>query len=101
MVSYSSWNGVKMHGNKYLLTDCAERRTGFRVFSFPTGRRLTSFRRTTARHRAGDHAGLDMIMIPNGPGNQHYVEFINDLKALVAEGKVSQSRIDDPCARVL
>ena len=37
-----------------------------------------------------------MIMIPNGPGKtNNYTEFIQDLKELVAEGKVPQSRIDD------
>jgi beta-glucosidase len=32
MVSYSSWNGVKMHGNKYLLTDVLKTELGFRGF---------------------------------------------------------------------
>jgi beta-glucosidase len=41
-------------------------------------------------------------MIPTGPGRPHsYVEFINDLKELVAEGKVPQSRIDDAVRRIL
>ena len=33
MVSYSSWNGVKMHGNKYLLTDVLKGELGFAGFS--------------------------------------------------------------------
>ncbi len=32
MVSYSSWNGVKMHGNQYLLTDVLKKELGFRGF---------------------------------------------------------------------
>ena len=32
MVSYSSWNGVKMHGNKYLLTDVLKGELGFKGF---------------------------------------------------------------------
>ena len=48
------------------------------------------------------NAGLDMIMIPNGPGKpNNYVEFIEDLKALVAEGKVTPARIDDAVTRIL
>jgi beta-glucosidase len=48
------------------------------------------------------NAGLDMIMIPYGPGKaNNYVEFITDLKQLVAEGKVSQARIDDAVRRIL
>ncbi|MGH7981489.1 MAG: glycoside hydrolase family 3 C-terminal domain-containing protein, partial [Limisphaerales bacterium] len=48
------------------------------------------------------NAGLDMVMIPNGPDKtNNYVEFIRDLKELVAEGKVSQARIDDAVSRIL
>jgi beta-glucosidase len=43
-----------------------------------------------------------MVMIPNGPDKtNNYVEFINDLKELVAEGKVPLSRIDDAVTRIL
>ena len=48
------------------------------------------------------NAGLDMIMIPFAPGHtNNYVEFITGLKALVAEGKVPSSRIDDAVRRIL
>ncbi|HUC84111.1 MAG TPA: glycoside hydrolase family 3 protein, partial [Candidatus Acidoferrales bacterium] len=48
------------------------------------------------------NAGLDMVMIPNGPGKpNNYLEFINDLKALVGAGKVPLSRIDDAVLRIL
>jgi beta-glucosidase len=30
MISYSSWNGQKMHGNKYLLTDVLKNELVFR-----------------------------------------------------------------------
>jgi beta-glucosidase len=43
-----------------------------------------------------------MIMIPNGAGkSNNYIEFIDDLKALVAEGKVPQARVDDAVRRIL
>ena len=43
-----------------------------------------------------------MIMIPNGADKpNNYIEFIGDLKALAAEGKVSQARIDDAVRRIL
>src|ERR1017187_8629700 len=43
-----------------------------------------------------------MVMIPNGPGKaNNYVEFIQDLKELVAAGKVSPARIDDAVRRIL
>ena len=48
------------------------------------------------------NAGLDMAMIPNGPGQGHnYAEFISDLKGLVANGRVPQARIDDAAGRIL
>jgi beta-glucosidase len=51
---------------------------------------------------ASVNAGLDMIMIPFGPDKpNNYVEFINDLKALVTEGKVSPARVDDAVRRIL
>jgi len=41
-------------------------------------------------------------MIPNGPGKANdYTIFIRDLKELVNEGTVSQSRVDDAVARIL
>jgi beta-glucosidase-like glycosyl hydrolase len=43
-----------------------------------------------------------MIMIPHGPGHtNNYVEFITDLKKLVATGTVSQSRVDDAVRGIL
>jgi beta-glucosidase len=48
------------------------------------------------------NAGLDMAMVPYAPDHENsYVEFITDLKALVNEGKVPQSRIDDAVRRIL
>jgi beta-glucosidase len=48
------------------------------------------------------NAGLDMVMIPNGPGKpNNYVEFIDDLKELVSGGKVPQARVDDAVRRIL
>jgi beta-glucosidase len=48
------------------------------------------------------NAGMDMAMIPNGPGQKNnYEEFIRDLKQLVQEGKVPQARVDDAVRRIL
>lgn len=103
MVSYSSWNGVKLHGNRQLVTGILKGELGFRgivVSDWAAIDQLSpSYRDNIER---SINAGLDMIMIPNGPGKpNNYVEFINDLKALVSEGKVPQSRIDDAVRRIL
>jgi len=103
MVSYSSWNGVKMHGNRYLLTDVLKNELGFRGFLVSDWAAIDQLS-PDYKHDVEQsiNAGLDMVMIPNGPGKaNNYVEFIDDLKALVAEGKVPQSRIDDAVRRVL
>ena len=103
MVSYSSWNGVKMHGNKYLLTGMLKGELGFRGFLASDWAAIDQLS-PDYKHdiEQSINAGLDMIMIPNGPGKtNNYVEFIKDLKQLVAEGKVPLSRIDDAVRRIL
>jgi beta-glucosidase len=103
MVSYSSWNGQKMHGNKYLLTDVLKGELGFKGFLVSDWAAIDQINpdfKTDVEQSI--NAGLDMIMIPYGAGHaNNYVEFIDDLKQLVAEGKVSTARIDDAVARIL
>ena len=103
MVSYNSWNGQKMHGNKYLLTDVLKGELGFKGFLISDWAAIDQLSPNYKEDiKKSINAGLDMIMIPNGPGKQNnYVEFINDLKQLVNEGKVPQSRIDDAVRRIL
>ena len=103
MVSYSSWNGQKMHGNKHLLTEVLKGELGFQGFlvsDWAAIDQLSKDYKTDIERSI--NAGLDMVMIPNGPDQKNnYVEFINDLKALVAENKVSESRVDDAARRIL
>ena len=103
MVSYSSWNGVKMHEQKHLLTDVLKGDLGFKGFlvsDWAAIDQISPDYKTDVE--ASVNAGLDMVMIPYGPARtNNYVEFINDLKQLVAEGKVSQARIDDAVSRIL
>ena len=92
-----------MHGNKYLLTDVLKKELGFKGFLISDWEGIDQL--------GGDYkhcietsvnAGLDMFMIPKGPGQGHsYVEFIKLLKDLVKEDKVSQDRIDDAVRRIL
>jgi beta-glucosidase len=103
MVSYSSWNGAKMHGNKYLLTDVLKGELGFQGFLVSDWAAIDQIS-PDYKHDVEQsiNAGLDMIMIPYGPSHtNNFVEFIQDLKELVAEGKVSQARIDDAVRRIL
>ena len=103
MVSYSGWNGQKMHGNKYLITDVLKGELGFKGFLVSDWAAIDQISHDYKHDvEKSINAGLDMIMIPYGPGHKNnYVEFIQDLKELVAEGKVPQSRIDDAVRRIL
>lgn len=103
MVSYSSWNGKKMHGNRYLLTDVLKGELGFRGFlisDYAAIDQLSPNYKTDIEESI--NAGLDMIMIPNGPGQKNnYVEFITLLKELVNENRVPLARVDDAVRRIL
>jgi beta-glucosidase len=103
MVSYNSWNGQKMHGQKHLLTDVLKGELqfkGFLVSDWAAIDQLSSDYKTAIEKSI--NAGLDMVMIPNGPGQKNnYAEFIAKLKELVSEGRVPQSRIDDAAHRIL
>ncbi len=103
MVSYSSWNGQKMHANEHLLTDVLKNELGFRGFLISDWAAIDQLSPDYKSDvEKSINAGLDMVMVPNGPGTKNnYVDFITDLKQLVAEGKVSQERIDDAVARIL
>ncbi|MGD0654711.1 MAG: glycoside hydrolase family 3 N-terminal domain-containing protein [Thermoguttaceae bacterium] len=103
MASFSSWNGKKMHGNKYLLTDVLKNELafkGFLVSDWAGIDQLSPDFKTAVEQSI--NAGMDMAMVPNGPGGKNnYIEFIGLLKELAAEDKVPQSRIDDAVRRIL
>jgi len=103
MVSYSSWNGKKMSGNKFLLTDVLKGELGFRGFLVSDWAAIDQISPDfKADVEESINAGLDMVMIPYGVGHSNnFVEYIQDLKELVAEHKVSEARIDDAVRRIL
>jgi len=103
MVSFSSWNGQKMHGNQHLLTGVLKGEMGFQGFLVSDWAAIDQLSRDYKQDiETAINAGVDMAMIPNGPGQpNNYRDFIRDLKELVAEGKVPQSRIDDAVRRIL
>jgi beta-glucosidase len=103
MASYSRWNGKKMHRNKSLLSDLLKGELGFPGFivsDWAAIDQLSNDYKTAIE--ISINAGVDMIMIPSGPGQKNnYVDFITLLKRLVNEGKVPESRIDDAARRIL
>ena len=97
MPSYSSWNGVKCSGHKYLLTDVLKDELGFEGFL------ISDYNAVNQCHpdyktavKISINAGMDMAMAPDS-----YRAFIDSLTELVNEGEVSMERIDDAVLRIL
>jgi beta-glucosidase len=103
MVSYNSWNGEKLHGHKYLLTDILKDELNFKGFVVSDWAAIDQLGKDYKNDiERSINAGLDMIMIPNAPDqNNNYVDFITKLKELINENKVPVSRIDDAVRRIL
>jgi beta-glucosidase len=100
MISYSSWNGVKMHANKYLITDVLKGELGFSGFVVSDWAGINQIDGLTG-FSASDvgtaiNAGIDMVMVPD-----NYKGFESTLKSEVAAGHVPTSRIDDAVRRIL
>ncbi|XP_074267486.1 uncharacterized protein LOC141590858 [Silene latifolia] len=101
MVSYSSWNGKKMHANRDLITGYLKDKLQFQGFVISDWEGID--RITSPPHanyfysvQAGVEAGIDMIMIPN-----NYKEFIDILKFQVTNNIIPMSRINDAVTRIL
>jgi beta-glucosidase len=97
MVSFSSWNGLKMHAHEYLLTQVLKGEWGFKGFlvSDWMGAHAISDNYYEATVTS-INAGLDMIMVPFD-----YKTFIATMIQAVEAGDISQARIDDAVARIL
>lgn len=97
MVSFSSWNGLKMHAHTYLLTDVLKGEwdfDGFLVSDWMAVDQLSvNFYEAVVM---AINAGLDMIMIP-----YDYRRFIETLTRAVEDGDVPLARIDDAVTRIL
>ncbi|RWW52218.1 hypothetical protein BHE74_00041370, partial [Ensete ventricosum] len=101
MVSFTSWNGVKMHANHYLVTDFLKNKLRFRGFVISDWQgidRITSPPHANYSYsiQAGIHAGIDMVMVPFT-----YTEFIKDLTYQVQNNVIPMSRINDAVRRIL
>ncbi len=97
MASYSSWNGVKMHGHAYMLNDVLKEELGFDGFLISdwAGVDQVDPDYYTAVIQSVN-AGMDMVMVP-----YDYANFLNTLKTAVINGDVSTNRINDAVRRIL
>lgn len=97
MISYSSWQGTKMHAEDYLINDVLKDELGFDGFIVSDWEAIDEIE--------GDYysdvvtainAGIDMNMVPS-----NYRGFISALEQAVENGDVSTDRIDDAVRQIL
>ena len=98
MISYSSWNGVKLHGDSYLINDVLKGELAFKGFVVSDWGGIKQLPDPTYADQVAHaiNAGIDMIMVPDD-----YVGTINAIVNDVNTGKISQGRVDDAVTRIL
>jgi len=98
MASYSSWNGVKMHENKYLLTDVLKNELGFKGFIISDYEAVSTLSGQTYEENIvkAVNAGIDMFMEAVS-----YKKAYDALLDAAKTGKVSEDRINDAVRRIL
>ncbi len=97
MISYSSWGGMRMHGQEYLIQEVLRGELGFEGFIVSDWAGMDD--------AAPDYydamvisvnAGVDMNMVP-----YDYVRFINTMNEAVANGDITMERIDEAVSNIL
>lgn len=98
MASFSSWQDVKMHGNKYLLTDQLKNQMGFDglVVGDWNGHAFVSGC-TPVSCPQSINAGLDIFMAPD----PNWKELYHNTLAQVKSGEIPMARLDDAVSRIL
>jgi beta-glucosidase len=98
MISYSSWNGVKLHEHEYLINDVLKGELGFEgvVLSDWAAVKQLPGANYAEKVRKAINAGIDMIMVPDD-----YKTNISSIVDEVNAGRISMARIDDAVTRIL
>jgi beta-glucosidase len=97
MASFSSWQGIKMTGNKSLLTDVLKERMGFQGFvvsDWNAHGQIPGCSNTDCPQAL--NAGIDMYMAPDS-WRGIYESTLEHVKS----GRVSEERLDDAVRRIL
>src|SRR5882762_5263310 len=102
MVNSAEINGIPGHVNHHILTDILRDELGFKGFvvsDWEDIKKLVTVWHVAATEKEATRmavmAGIDMSMVPND------YSFSDNLLALVKEGAVPQSRIDEAVRRIL
>ncbi|MEX2499928.1 MAG: exo 1,3/1,4-beta-D-glucan glucohydrolase [Wenzhouxiangellaceae bacterium] len=97
MASFSSWNGRKMHGHRYLLTDVLKNTMGFDGFVIGDWNGHGQIPGCTVTDcLEALEAGVDMFMVP-----EDWRAFRETLLDHAREGRLPVARLDDAVRRIL
>ena len=97
MISFSSWNGLKMHANQRWISEVLKGELGFRGFVVSDWGGIDQLPGNYYSDVVTSiNAGIDMVMVP-----YDYKAFISTLIKAVDNGDVPQARIDDAVRRIL
>lgn len=97
MASFSSWNGEKMHGSKYMLTDVLKGQMGFDGFvvgDWNGHDQVPGCSKGSCPQAI--NAGVDLIMVP-----ELWLDFYKNTLRQVKDGVISEERLDDAVTRIL
>ncbi|HSM68589.1 MAG TPA: glycoside hydrolase family 3 N-terminal domain-containing protein, partial [Xanthomonadales bacterium] len=97
MASFSSWNGQKMHGNRYLLTEILKERMGFDGFivgDWNGHGQLPGCENESCA--AAFNAGVDLFMAP-----EDWKALWHNTLAQAQSGEIPMERLDDAVRRIL
>lgn len=97
MVSFSSWQGVKMHARGDLITDWLKDEMGFDGFVVSDWQAIDEIPGNYYSDVVTSvNAGVDMNMVP-----YNYIQYTDALIQAVENGDVTEARIDDAVRRIL
>jgi beta-glucosidase len=97
MVGHTSWNGMELAQNHYLLTDVLKGELNFQgfvvsdwygVYEIPGGEYTATV--------TAVNAGVDLVMLP-----YDYQTFVANLSLAIAQEDISMQRLDDAVERIL
>ena len=97
MPSFSSWNGEKVHGDKYLINDILKEQlglTGMIVSDWNGHAQVTDC--TTTDCAQSVEAGIDLMMVPFD-----WEGFLLTTRQQIADGTIPMERVDDAVRRIL
>ncbi|PJA47432.1 beta-glucosidase [Candidatus Uhrbacteria bacterium CG_4_9_14_3_um_filter_36_7] len=98
MAGLHSWNGEKMAGHSYLLTEVLKNELGFKGFIVSDWHGVNQINPTNKYESVvkAINSGIDMVMIPDD-----YKEFFEVMYEALAKEDISQKRLNDAVSRIL